>query len=164
MFQASDVLKDATVQKDKPTIQREIINYMNLDPYSLRGQVAAVMEYVQAHETDPFDPHDPGIVMKEDPSAWDKSYLAHVTASLYRNFSKERYEHWLAVSKNIGQQYREEQAKAQPRQSTPISSSAPRRTQPQAGKSRQGEISPLAVVGVAAAVVVGAAIIIAIVK
>ena len=64
--------------------------------------VNIMLDYAKSNISNLFDKHDNSIMkIDEDKNNWDKSYMNKVAHYLIVNFSKERWEHYLKVSKYV---------------------------------------------------------------
>ncbi len=142
MFTVSKRLEAAVLQRDLKEVKNAIINYINADPDNRTGDVQKAVRYVEDQGMDFWEAHDPSMVLKEDEAQWTEEYEARVTADLHFNFSKERFAHWEAVAKVVGQEVQARKAAAQAT------------TRPTQSSGRDDELMKKVIIGVVAAVVV----------
>lgn len=151
MFTVSKRLEAAVRQRDQREVKNAIINYINADPDNRTGDVQKAVRYVADQGMDFWEAHDPSMALKEDASQWTEEYEARLTADLHVNFSKERFAHWEAVAKAVGQKVQARKAAAQ---------AADPAEHPSAPADRSGgsgnELMVKVAIGVAAAVAVAA--------
>lgn len=98
MFKISSKLQNAIDSHNTKEGKNAILNYLDADPRNCTGNTKKALQYATAQGLNIFVEHNPEIEMEQDRAKWDDDYIAHIATTLFRNFSKERFEHWQEVA------------------------------------------------------------------
>ena len=159
MFKVSSKLQKAIDSHDAEEGKNAILNYLDSDPRNRIGDTEEAIQYAMAQGLNVFVEHNPAIKMEQDRAKWNDDYIAHISTTLFRNFSKERFEHWQEVADYVRHKMETSatssvQQKAKTPQYTAVT--YPERKNVDSPRS----VNPALVVGVVAAVVVVGAVVV----
>lgn len=157
MFAVSKSLESAVLQKDANEVRNAIISYINADPDNRTGDVGMAIRYAEEQGMAIWEPHDPSMSLDQDQTQWTAEYEANVTVDLHMNFSKERFAHWEAVARVVGQKRQAERDQRQ-KAAARVEPHVTHNSSTYRGASTSGgaddELVKKVVIGVAAAVAV----------
>lgn len=158
MFKVSSKLQKAIDSHDTEEGKNAILNYLDSDPRNRIGDTEEAIQYAMAQGLNVFVEHNPAIKMEQDRAKWNDDYIAHISTTLFRNFSKERFEHWQEVADYVRHKMEASATSSVQQKAKYTATAHPERKNVDSPRS----VNPALVVGVVAAVVVvGAVVVIA---
>lgn len=98
MFKISNDLQNAIDSHDTKAGKNAILCYLDSDPRNRTGDTEKALHYATTQGLNVFAEHNPAIKMEQDRTKWNDDYIAYTSVGLFRNFSKERFEHWKEVA------------------------------------------------------------------
>lgn len=159
MFKVSSRLQNAIDSHDAEEGKNAILNYLDSDPRNRIGDTKDAIQYAMAQGLNVFVEHNPAIKMEQDRAKWNDDYIAHISTTLFRNFSKERFEHWQEVADYVRQKM-EAPTTSSVQQKQPCYNSTVIGSSDGKNVESPHSVNPALVVGVIAAVVVVGAVVV----
>lgn len=156
MFKISNDLQNAIDSHDTKAGKNAILCYLDSDPRNRTGDTEKALHYATAQGLNVFVEHNPAIKMEQNRTKWDDDYIAYTSVGLFRNFSKERFEHWKEVSDYVRQKMEAPTASSVQQKMPQYSAGANSAKNVDSPRS----VNPALIVGVVAAVVVVGAVVV----
>lgn len=98
MFKIDNDLQNAIDNHDIVEGKNAILCYLDSDPRNCTGDTEKAVQYALTQGLNVFVEHNPAIKIEQDRAKWNDDYIAYTSVALFRNFSKERFEHWKEVA------------------------------------------------------------------
>ena len=159
MFKIDNDLQNAIDNHDIVEGKNAILCYLDSDPRNCTGDTEKAVQYALTQGLNVFVEHNPAIKIEQDRAKWNDDYIAYTSVALFRNFSKERFEHWKEVADYVRKKM---DAPATPsvQQKQPYSNSTVTASQKGKNLDSPHSVNPALVVGVIAAIVVVGAVVV----
>lgn len=155
----SKKLQSAIDSHDSEEGKDAILNYLDSDPLNRTGDTEKALHYAKTQGLNVFVEHDPSIEMEQDRTKWDDDYIAYTSVGLFRNFSKERFEHWKEVADYVRKKM-DAHATPSVQQKQPYYNSTVIGSSDGKNVESPHSVNPALVVGVIAAIVVVGAVVV----
>jgi hypothetical protein len=101
MFLPQKFLLDAIESNDIRKMRHALSNYLTKNPRNDDGEVTDAVNYLEKNVTGNIWEQPDERPLEKDQSKWSEDYLAYLQSDLRRNFSKERFYHFIEVGKVV---------------------------------------------------------------
>ena len=159
MFKISNDLQNAIDSHDTKAGKNAILCYLDSDPRNRTGDTEKALHYATTQGLNVFAEHNPAIKMEQDRTKWNDDYIVYTSVGLFRNFSKERFEHWKEVADYVRKKM-DAHATPSVQQKQPYYNSTVIGSSDGKNVESPHSVNPALVVGVIAAIVVDGAVVV----